>query len=163
MNDYIEYIINIFVSLKNCFDLKILFSYFIIGFSFLFSVEKWEILAGLLVLIVFDYISALFAVKASGELIESRKSVCSAFKTFVYCILISASHLTDKALGITNWILTLEYATYAFLSATELISILENFGKLGYPTPKKLLNILSKYTCSEIQVATKEKGCSKKN
>ena len=33
----------------------------------------------------------------------------------------------------------------AFVGITEFISILENIGRLGYQTPKKLLNQLKEY------------------
>jgi toxin secretion/phage lysis holin len=146
MNEYIVNVLSVFSSLKNCVDVKLIFSYFIVTFGFLFNVKQWEILVGVLILIVFDFITGFTAAKISGEIIESKKVIRSAFKVFVYSILISASHLTDKSLGITNWILTLEYATYAFLSSTELISIIENIGKMGYCVPQNLLNRLRQYT-----------------
>lgn len=141
-----EYIINIFNSFKNIFDIKIVCSYLVIVFSFLFNISATEILSGLIVIILFDFITAVWANKKRGFQIESRKAIRSAFKVLVYGILISASHLTDKALGIVDWEISLEFAMVAFLFVSELISIIENVGMMGYIVPKKILNSLKNYT-----------------
>lgn len=159
MDIYIEHLWSIITSFTKCIDLKIFISCLIAIFAFLFDINQWEILAGLLVLIMFDFITGIFAAKMSGEMIQSSKAVRSAFKMFVYCIIIASGHLVDKAVGITNWIFTAEYAIYVFLSATEAISIFENAGRMGFNTPKKLLNTLKHYTCEEIEDATVKTGC----
>ena len=106
-------------------------------------------MTALTVLITFDLISGIFAAKKSGELIESRKVLKSAIKLAVYGILVSASHLTDVVVSIPEtWTfsMNIEGIMIAFLAATELISIIENFGKAGFAVPKKLLNRLQEYT-----------------
>ena len=104
-------------------------------------------------MVVFDFISGFAAAKISGEVIESRKVIHSAFKIIVYGIIVSSGHLVDKILGITNWVLSSEYITLGFLASTEFISILENFGKVGFCVPLKLLNNFKK------TIGTKNKKC----
>jgi phage-related holin len=157
MNDYIAHILGVFGSFKNCIDIKLMFSYFLMIFGFLFNVNAWEILAGLLVLILFDFVSAIAVAKATCEKIESKKCIRSAFKMFVYGIIISAGHLIDKSIGIVNWNLTTEYACLVFLSSTEFISILENFGKAGFQVPLKLLNNLK--NCNPIVKPMPKNDC----
>jgi len=148
LDNYFEYIVNIFVSFKNCFDIKIVFSYLMVVGSFLFNVDRLEVLEGLLVVILFDFLTAIWANKKCGKVIESKKAIRSAFKIFVYAILISAAHFGDKALGIIDWQISLETAMTAFLVISEFISIIENVGMMGYAIPKKLLNSLKNYTGS---------------
>ncbi|MFA5433212.1 MAG: phage holin family protein [Candidatus Paceibacterota bacterium] len=148
LDNYFEYIVNIFISFKNCFDIKIVCSYLMIVFSFLFNLDAVDALAGLTIIILFDFITAIWANKKCGVQIESKKAIRSAFKVLVYGILISSSHLTDKALGITDWKISLEFAMTSFLFISELISIIENVGLMGYMIPKKMLNSLKNYTGS---------------
>lgn len=148
LDNYFEYIINIFISFKNCFDIKIVCSYLMIVGSFLFNISRLEVLEGLLVVILFDFFTAVWANKKCGNVIESKKAIRSAFKVLVYGILISASHFGDKSLGITDWQVSLEMAMTAFLVISEFISIIENVGMMGYAIPKKMLNSLKNYTGS---------------
>lgn len=160
MNVYLEHILCVFDSFKNCIDLKLMISSFVLIFGFLFNVNSWEILAGLLILVLFDFVSAIVVAKTTGEQIESRKAVRSAFKMVVYGIIISAGHLVDKCMGITTWVLTAEYVCLTFLSSTEFISILENFGKAGFSTPQKLLNTFKKYTNNKENIKKNCKSCN---
>jgi phage-related holin len=144
MDLYIEHIKEVLTGFANCINIKLVMSYFVVVFGFLFNINSWEFLASVLILICFDFISAIAVAKATGELIESRKCVRSAFKMIIYGIIISSAHLVDKCLGISTWSLSAEYISLGFLASTEFISILENFGKAGYSTPKKLLNNFKK-------------------
>jgi len=131
-------------SFKNYIDIKLAFSYIVIFLGFLFNLDTWQILVSLMVLVFFDFISALFVAKILGEQIESRKSIKSAFKIMIYGIIISSSHLVDKCIGIVDWVMSLEYVSISFLAMTEFISILESFAKAGYVAPKKILNSFRK-------------------
>ena len=91
----------------------------------------------LIVLILIDFITALIAKYKIGEKIESRKALKTATKLTVYALFVSGAHLTEKiVLGSTF----IDEVVISFLALTELISIIENIGLMGYVVPKKLLN-----------------------
>lgn len=105
-------------------------------FDEVLALAMWSLLA----LIVFDFITAIMAVYSSHEEIESRKIVLTVRKIVVYYVSISAGFLTEAATH--NAIPLIDETIIGFLAVTELISILENTGKMGYHTPNKLLNRL---------------------
>ncbi|MCK5018420.1 MAG: phage holin family protein [Candidatus Peribacteraceae bacterium] len=109
--------------------------------SFLFDSLQREALIALLVLIVFDFFSALLVSYKLGEAIHSSKVFRTALKTTVYFVLISAGFLVEKAIPIGM----IDDIIIGFLAVTELISIMENAAKAGYSTPKGLLNTLRDY------------------
>lgn len=94
-------------------------------------------------LIIFDFVTGLYAAKVSGEEIRSRKVFRSALKVVFYFMIISGGHLTERAIGLDIF---LDETAMGFLAATELISIIENIGKIGFAVPKKILNKLEKFT-----------------
>jgi len=91
----------------------------------------------LFTLIIFDTITGVAAAYMNKEAIESRKIFRTAVKIAVYFLLVSAGHLSEVA---THHILPVEATILAFLALTELVSILENAGKMGYTVPQTLLN-----------------------
>lgn len=114
-----------------------------IGFSlagFFFDGVLAMAMWALLFLIVFDFITAVWAVVHEGGAIESKKVGKTVKKIVIYYIAISGGFLTETA---THQIVPLiDETVIAFLAITELISILENMGRLGYNTPNVLLNRL---------------------
>ena len=107
--------------------------------TYLFGVENHASLVMLLVLITFDMITAIMSEWKQGHAIESRKALKTATKTFVYGLFASGGHLTEQIVPGATFI---DNAVISFLALTELISIMENIGKMGYAIPKKLLNKL---------------------
>ena len=91
-------------------------------------------------LVVFDFITGIYAAKKNGEEIKSAKVIRSAIKLVVYMIMISAAHITELAVPIVASFC--DETVVGFLAITELISILENTGKMGFMVPKKMLNTL---------------------
>jgi toxin secretion/phage lysis holin len=122
---------------------KALFSLLLIVGGYLFDEAMFPLLGGLLVLIIFDFITGVAAAKTSGEEITSSKISRSAFKVVFYSILISGAHLAGNSVQV---ITLFDDLTLSFLSVTELISIIENVGRMGFCTPKRLLNTLKDYT-----------------
>lgn len=109
-------------------------------YSFAFGNQEKVVLLAVAVLVIFDFITGIAAAKMTGERIESAKVFRSAFKFIIYFMLISAAHLFEVAVPLigssaTNIII-------AFLALTEIISIMENVGKMGYEVPMKWLNSL---------------------
>lgn len=71
----------------------------------------------------------------------------TAGKVAAYFTLISAGNLAEH--GTQNYIPFLDETIIGFLCATELLSILENTGRMGYAVPQKLINKLSQYKNSK--------------
>lgn len=109
--------------------------------SFFFDTLQHTALLALVVLIIFDMISAIIAAKKTGEEITSQKAVRSAGKTAVYFFFVSAGFITENTVPLN----IIDDTIIAFLAVTELISIAENLGKSGYPVPQNLLNQLKTF------------------
>lgn len=111
--------------------------------SFLYDKIYIDAMVAILLLIIFDFITGIAAQKKNGHPILSTKVFRTCKKIVVYFLLISAGYLAETA---TQRILPiLDETVMAFLGVTELISILENVGKMGYAIPQKLLNQLNKF------------------
>lgn len=108
----------------------------------LFNQGQTKAMTALLILIVFDFFSAVLVAKKNGEPIESAKVFRTGLKIVVYFVMISAGHLTNVAVG---QFFPLDTVIIGFLAVTELISIMENAGKAGYAVPQQLLNQLYEY------------------
>lgn len=130
---------SIFSSWNNWVTLTIPQSFFIGAFAYLFGLENQSMVSAVLVLVVFDFITAIISKYRIGEVIESRKALKSATKTVIYGIFLSSAHLTGTVLPAGE---LLDGIAASFLAITEFISIIENIGKMGYVMPKKLLNRL---------------------
>lgn len=129
-------------SICNHFLVKCLGALTYIFYSFSFNVLHEASMLAVLLLIIFDFITGIIAAKLSGDEIKSKKIFRSALKVMFYFMLISGGHLTEKAVGIN---LFLDETMIAFLATTELISVLENIGRMGFAVPKKLLNKLEDF------------------
>lgn len=92
-----------------------------------------------IVLLAIDLVTAIMAKFKIGEPIESRKALKTATKTVTYGLFLAGAHLTEMIVPGTTF---LDEAALSFLALTELISIIENIGKMGYAVPQKLLNRL---------------------
>lgn len=117
------------------FQVKIIFG---IIFGFMFDVSKQPALIAIFGLIIFDFITGYAGAKYTGEQIKSAKIFRTAVKLITYFGVISAGFLLEKAIGFNAGA---DDLLIVFFGATEFISILENMGKLGFQTPKRLLNI----------------------
>jgi len=137
---------SIFEGLLDTFTVKLVPAVLIPTGGFLFGFENLLSLQALLVLVALDFITGLCSAKISREEIQSKKAVKSAFKVAIYGLLVSAAHLTETiAPGTTFMVETMA----TFLALTELISILENVGKMGFAIPKRLLNKLHEWRDDE--------------
>lgn len=107
--------------------------------NFLFGLDHEAALKALLFLVFVDTFTGVIGAKLSKEEIKSAKFFRVALKTVVYYLLIAAAFNTEKLISPTFF---LDEAVLAFIGATELISIIENSGKMGFVVPNKLLNKL---------------------
>ena len=111
-------------------------------YSFLFGDLPYAVAFSLVLLVIFDMITGIVASKVSGVIISSRHVFATAGKLAIYGLLISAGHLTNVIIGFD---FKLDSAIMVVLAFTEIISILENAGKMGYKIPKKMLNKVRDY------------------
>ena len=99
----------------------------------------WDVSIQLLCLIVLlDYLTGILKAVATKSL-NSYTGTKGIIKKIGYFILVAVAVVTDRITGGTGAIRTL--VIYFFI-ANESLSILENWGKLGLPIPKKLTSIL---------------------
>ena len=93
------------------------------------------LLTALFMLILFDFITGVWAVKMTGEKVKSAKIFRTAWKFVLYFMVVSAGYFAEIVIGADLFIAK---TIMIFLALTELISILENAEKGGYPMPQKL-------------------------
>jgi toxin secretion/phage lysis holin len=98
--------------------------------SYLFG--GWSsLLSILLTFVVFDYVTGFVAAAKEGKLNSEVGAWGIAKKVGVFAI-VAAAHLVDTALGDAH--LFRDAAIFFFL-ANELLSVIENAGRIGVPIP----------------------------
>lgn len=95
-------------------------------------------LQSLLIFIAIDYISGVCKAIYNKKL-NSAVGAKGIVKKVGYLLIVAVSVLLDKIAGNTGTIRTL---VIYFFVANEGLSILENWGGMGLPLPKKLTEIL---------------------
>ena len=108
-------------------------------FNYLIGVNNSNVMGILVVLVVFDFITAIMSAYKTGVQIESRRVFKTPIKIFIYTILVSAIHLVGQVIGGQEF---LDYSSIGFLVVTEAVSILENIARMGFAVPSKVLNRL---------------------
>jgi len=102
-----------------------------IGAAYLFG--GWDkLIIALVIFVAADYISGIAAAAYQGKLSSSVGLKGIAKKVFIF-IVVALGHVVDQTLGNTNTLI--RDAVIYFYLANELLSILENGGKLGAPIP----------------------------
>lgn len=98
--------------------------------SYLFG--GWSALLGvLLAFVVIDYATGVLAAGVEGKLSSQVGLLGIAKKVFIF-VMVAIAHLVDTALGDAH---LLRDATIFFYLANELLSIIENAGRVGLPVP----------------------------
>lgn len=143
LQETIEYMKTLALTLFTAANLKSIIAIMFIIYSFLFDVNQGAALLGLFVLIIMDFVTAIVAAKITGVPITSAEIRHSAAKILAYYAMIAGAHIVEKGVVILDGYI--DEAVLGYLLATELLSLLENFGIMGYNTPKKLLNQLKRY------------------
>ncbi|HAA7160722.1 TPA_asm: hypothetical protein GHH70_08290 [Listeria monocytogenes] len=113
----------------------------ILGFGAIFGYLFGEVdllVKVLVCFIVADYISGLLASGYLGEL-SSKMGFKGIAKKIAILILVAIAHQIDLILGTHN---TTRDAVIFFHLANELISILENFVRMGMKVPEVLKNLI---------------------
>lgn len=135
----IQYIGSLFAATCEHFWTKCVTSFFFSYYIFFFDVHLLEASKALLILIIVDFVTAFFAAKKSGDEIKSSKIFRTPIKILIYFMLVSVAHMMEVVSPVLS---ILDETMMGFLALTELISILENTGRMGFAVPQKLLNKL---------------------
>lgn len=144
MNHDQNYMLHLFGKLAEAAQLKAFAAVGIAVLGFLFDPTQHIALVAIFLLIMADFVFGIAAARKSGEPVRSAKLRRTAIKVAVYYALIACAHVTEYALP--SYMGFLDESVLGFLAATELLSILENVGKLGYVVPKNLVKLLGDYT-----------------
>lgn len=137
--DFFTGVREIFAGIFGYFAYKIVPSVLVPCIGVLFGYDNKVTIRALLILVIIDFLTGVAAAYMSGELIRSRGILRSAVKIVVYALLVSAAHLAGQ---IVPGGVFIEVSVLTFLGLTELISIIENSGKMGFAVPKKMLQKL---------------------
>jgi len=106
--------------------------------TFLFG-EWSQLLTLFLLAIVIDYVSGIAVSIKNGKGLSSSVGFWGLGKKALMLLVITLGHHMDIVFG-TNWIMN---GAISFYLANELISITENYGRLGLPLPPKIKNIIT--------------------
>ena len=93
-----------------------------------------ELLGILLAFVVMDYVTGVLAASKEGTL-RSAVGFKRIPKKVMIFVLVAVGHLIDRAVG-TNGLF--RDATIFFYLANELLSIVENAGRMGLPVPEQI-------------------------
>lgn len=107
-------------------------------FTYLFG--GWsELLALFFFVLILDYLSGIGASVIEGKGLSSSVGYKGLIKKFAIVLIIVLASLMDKAMQ-TDIIMS--GAIYFFL-ANELISVIENYGRMGLPLPNQIKNMIT--------------------
>ncbi len=97
----------------------------------------WDVLINLLlVLVIVDWFSGWAAAWMRGEL-KSRVGFKGIIRKVAIFVVVAIAHFIDQALGSLHYF---QDAVIFFYLANELLSVIENAGKMGLPMPNILRN-----------------------
>lgn len=113
----------------------------VLMFLFFFGDFHTQGVMAVMMLMILDTAMGMTCSYHNGEAITSRKFSRLIQKSIVYLTAISAGYFTDTTIGLQ----IIQSTVIGFIGVTEFISILENMGRMGYHTPKKLLNQLKDF------------------
>jgi len=112
-------------------------------YLFLFSGNLNTGLAGLISLILADYITGILASWKRHITITSRKSARTLAKFFVFILAIASAHALEKT--IYGDLFLISKVVIAYLAVNEFLSVTENLAYMGYRLPSKLLKRIKDY------------------
>lgn len=138
--EHVEYFPYIYAKITAYLDLKIVLGLLWSSLVYLFDQGQAEAMIALFLLTLVDWIFGIAASKRSGEQITSAKFIRTPIKIAVYFALIASSRISEYALPAA--IGFIDETMVAGLVITELLSVFEKSGKLGFVIPQRLLNQL---------------------
>lgn len=112
----------------------------ITGAVITYAFGEWSSLLSLfLILIVADYVTGIIASIKEGTGLNSEVGWWGLIKKILMITAVFVGHQADKALAID----LIMYGTLFAFMANEVISITENYGRLGLPLPKVFNNLIA--------------------
>lgn len=105
----------------------------------------------LLIMAAIDYITGVIAAGYNGEL-KSKVGFKGIAKKVVLFLLVGAATQADLAIGTNS---AIREATIFFFIGNELLSLLENAGRMGIPLPQSLTNAVEVLGGKQKQVEKK--------
>lgn len=138
--EHVEYFPYIYAKMIAYLDLKVFCGLIWSVLVYLFGTGQAEAMIALFLLVIADWIWGIAAAKTSGEQITSAKFLRTPIKLAVYFSLISVSHISEYAIPAA--IGFIDETMVAGLVITELLSVFEKAGKMGWVIPRRLLNQL---------------------
>lgn len=122
--------------------LKVVTSGLLIIFNFLFGDLYNDALIAIVMLVILDTITGVWASKYEGHTLTSQRFFSGwVKKVFIFCIAISSAYYLDTTIPGSY----AQYTVIGFIAVNEFMSIVENLGRLGYKTPQRLLNQLKDF------------------
>lgn len=143
MKDTIDYITYTLTTALHPTIIKGIWAIIFTVASFLFDIKQSSALLALFILVLLDFLSGVSAAVYVKDPIRSAKIKHTAIKLTAYFSVIAGAHLTES--GLTSYLAVLDETVLSFFLLTELISLLENIGKLGVDTPKGFIQKLLDY------------------
>jgi toxin secretion/phage lysis holin len=111
----------------------------IMGTVISFSFGLWtESLTFLLVVMAIDYLTGIVAAVREGSGLNSNIGFWGLFKKALILLVMVLAHRIDVLLNID---VVMGSAIYFYI-ANELLSIIENYGRIGLPLPDRLRRIV---------------------
>lgn len=112
----------------------------VLGSIITFSFGMWtEALTFLVVAMAVDYVSGVAASLKEGKGLSSAFGFWGLARKGLALLIILLAHRVDILLGSNN--MTMGAAVYFYI-ANELISITENYGRLGLPLPDRIRKMI---------------------
>lgn len=138
INHIFEYSSAICSSLTKGFVAKCVGSLAMLFLQFSYGTIGFTIIAAVLYLIIIDTITGVIAAKKQKEVISSKRFFDSVVKLLLFPLIIAAGSVTQHAIG--TEVLMLPQVIAGYLAVHEFLSIIENFGRIGYKIPQQILN-----------------------
>jgi toxin secretion/phage lysis holin len=114
----------------------------IIGTIFAFSFGGWnQTLHIFLVVIIIDYITGVLAAVKTRSGLNSKIGFWGITRKALMFLVILLAHQMDLLLG--NETGAVKNGVIYFYMVNELISITENYGRLGFPLPNQITRVIA--------------------
>jgi toxin secretion/phage lysis holin len=97
-----------------------------------------ELLSLLFFVIILDYLTGIGGAIITKKGLNSSIGFIGLIKKFAIVLIVALSYQIDKSLGING----IMQGTIYFFMANELISIVENYGKMNLPLPPQIKKII---------------------
>lgn len=141
--EHVEYLSYLGRKMVEFIEIKALCGVVWASLVYLFGTGQTEAILALFLLVIVDWVFGVAAAKKTGEQITSAKFLRSPIKLGIYFTLIAATHISEHALP--EILGVLDETMTAGLVITELLSVFEKSGKLGYAVPQRVLNQIEIY------------------